>query len=166
MCNHYLHCHLICHPKCLLYTDFHVPFHLQYTLLTTWLQHHYDQAHVTIWIYPRYKLINWETPFSSSVDKKTYLRPLQHLKWRSLWHFSLFRNTCSVKTRITLKTVKWYANQISWLASASYEFSLKSIFEQIIVNDLQTLSNATKNFISQAVGDLDTSRYSYTCYYI
>ena len=46
-----------------------------------------------IWTYHKYKLIDCVTPFSSSVDKKTYLGPLRHLKSSSFLHNSLFRNT-------------------------------------------------------------------------
>ena len=30
-----IHCQIICYPQCHPHTDFHVPSHLQYTLLTT-----------------------------------------------------------------------------------------------------------------------------------
>ena len=88
-----LHCQLTCHGQCDLYTNFPVPFHLQHTLLTTWLQHHYNQDQMMIWTYHKNKLIDWETPFSSWVDQKMYLRTIKHLKRSSLWHYSLLRNT-------------------------------------------------------------------------
>lgn len=44
--------------------------------------------------------------------------------------------------------------------------SMNDIFCVVIVNGVQTLRIVAKNVITQVVGIRDTSRYSYTCYYI